>query len=424
MGLTASFPFPLIGGLHARFRRGPLNLITDVPGVRVAHVDIRGKLDEPRRAVRTGVTVIMPGSGHPFRDKFTAGAHVINGFGKSVGLMQIAELGTLETPIVLTNTLSVGAGFIGAARYMLDITPEIGETTGTVNPIVLECNDSPISDLRAMAVAPEDVTRAIKLAQSAGDAFAEGAVGAGSGMTCYGLKGGIGSASRIVEAGGTGYTLGCLAMTNFGSLCDLTLAGCAVGAEINAALENDRTVVIHPFGDAEPRDECGDSDDSGYSSDSDGKTQDRGSVIIVAATDAPLSDRQLTRLAKRAQSGIARTGGYTGNGSGEIAVAFSTANRVPHDPPAEPRVIQTSPESIMDTFFAAMVSAVEESILSSMEHAGTTPARRGGVIMGLNDALSKVSPLCAAAEGANPAPRRKWRLTLSHDGSEGYSLSS
>ncbi|MDR2656233.1 MAG: P1 family peptidase [Oscillospiraceae bacterium] len=396
MGLTASFPFPLTDGLHARFRRGPLNLITDVPGVRVAHVDIRGRLDEPRRAVRTGVTVIMPGSGHPFREKFTAGAHVINGFGKSVGLMQIAELGTLETPIVLTNTLSVGAGFIGAARYMLDITPEIGETTGTVNPIVLECNDSPISDLRAMAVTAEDVTRAIKLAESAGDVFAEGAVGAGSGMTCYGLKGGIGSASRIVQVGGAGYTLGCLAMTNFGSLCDLTLAGCAVGEAITAALENDRAAVLHPFGGAEPRDECGDSGDSAYSSDSgglSGKTQDRGSVIIVAATDAPLSDRQLTRLAKRAQSGIARTGGYTGNGSGEIAVAFSTANRAPHDPPAEPRVIQALPESIMDTFFAAMVSAVEESILSSMEHAGTTPARRGGVIMSLNDALRKVGPL-------------------------------
>ncbi|MDR1600614.1 MAG: P1 family peptidase [Oscillospiraceae bacterium] len=409
MGLTAAFPFQLVEGLHARFRRGPRNLITDVPGVRVAHVDIRGRLDEPKRALRTGVTVITPGDGHPFRLKFPAGAHVINGFGKSAGLMQITELGSLETPLVLTNTLSVGAGFMGAVQYMLDTTPEIGETTGTVNPVVLECNDSPISDLRAMAVTPGDVLRAIRLAEAAGDTFAEGAVGAGSGMTCYGLKGGIGSASRVVEVCGAVYTLGCLALTNFGSLCDLVVAGRAVGGAMNAALERIGGAVIHPFGSAEPRDDCGQPldgegkrDERGQPPDDEGKRdergqppedegkRDKGSVIIVAATDAPLTDRQLTRVAKRAQSGIARTGAYTGNGSGEIAVAFSTANRVAHDA-AKPGVIKVLPEQAMDSFFPAMVSAVEESILSSMEHAPTTPARRGGYIMGIGDAFKAIN---------------------------------
>ncbi|MDR0396934.1 MAG: P1 family peptidase [Oscillospiraceae bacterium] len=359
MGLTQAFPFQLNDGLHARFARGRLNLITDVPGVRVAHVNVRGRLDEPGRALRTGVTVIIPGEGHPFRSKFAAGAHVINGFGKSIGLMQIAELGALETPIALTNTLAVGAGFEGVARYMLDITPEIGETAGTVNPVVLECNDSLISDLRAMAVTADDVRRAILLAENAGETFEEGAVGAGSGMVCYGLKGGIGSASRMVEAAGGRYTLGCLAMTNFGSMGDLVVAGRALGGAMRGALEN-------------------------------GGGLDKGSVIIVVATDAPLSGRQLARVARRAQSGIARTGGYTGHGSGEIALAFSTSDRIPHDS-TEPRAVRIMPEAGLDPFFAAMVCAVEESILSSMEHADAAPARRGGYIMGIGGAFRAIN---------------------------------
>ncbi|GHU73910.1 aminopeptidase [Clostridia bacterium] len=376
MGLTSAFPFQLTEGLHSRFKPGLLNMITDVPGVRVAHVDICAHLDEPNRATLTGITAIIPGDGHSFRQKFPAGVHVINGFGKSTGLMQIAELGTLETPIVLTNTLCVGAGFTGLARYMLERTPEIGETTGTVNPIVLECNDSPISDLRSMAVQPEDVVRTVELAESIGSGmpFAEGSVGAGSGMTCYGLKGGIGSSSRIVEIGDLHYTIGCLVMTNFGSLCDLLLAGHAVGAAITQALSANNEAVLHPFGNAAARDDCD-------------RHQDRGSIIIVIATDAPLSDRQLTRVAKRAQSGIARTGSYTGNGSGEICVAFSTTNRVPHEQPKRPFHIAAMPEPLMDTFFAAAVSSVEEAIVSSMEHAETTPARHGGMIIGLRDAL-------------------------------------
>ncbi|MDR1569313.1 MAG: P1 family peptidase [Oscillospiraceae bacterium] len=380
MGLSTSFPYRLEGGVH-RFERGSRNLITDVPGVRVGHCSIRGVGGNTGpEAIRTGVTAVIPGPGHSFREKFPAGVHVINGFGKSAGLMQVAELGNIETPILLTNTLSVGTVSAALARVMAEATPEIGETAGTVNPLVFECSDSALSCIRAFAVTEEHVRRALENARAeasssdgeferegdregdrAGDRI-EGSTGAGSGMTCYGLKGGFGSASRVIPLGESRYTLGCLALTNFGSLCELTVAGRNIGAALSQ-------IIPKPIAPPPPQ---------------------SGSVIIILATDAPLSDRQLTRICRRAQSGIARTGSYAGNGSGEIALAFSTANRVPHDAPPCPRDMRLLPESAMNDFFAATVSAVEESILSSLEHGETTLARHGGIVYGLCDALKLI----------------------------------
>jgi D-aminopeptidase len=270
---------------------------------------------------------------------------VINGFGKSAGLIQIGELGTLETPILLTNTLAVGVCFSALARHMLAGHPEIGETAGSVNPVILECNDSEISDLRAMGIQEAHAFAALDAACAD---VAEGAVGAGTGMICYGLKGGIGSASRSIALGDARFLLGGLALTNFGALRDLMWDGDPVGRRLAAP--------------APPQ----------------APAPEKGSVIVVFATDAPLSDRQLGRICRRAQSGLARTGSYAGHGSGEIALAFSTANRVSLG--AGPRTVDALPDEALNGFFEAAVSVTEECVLSALDHGETVPRRRGGFV--------------------------------------------
>lgn len=322
-----------------RLKKGTRNLITDVPGIRVGHVTLASG------AVQTGATVILPCADSPFRSKLPAAVHVINGFGKSVGLMQIQELGTLETPIVLTNTFSVSAGIDAILDWMLPAHPEIGVSTGTVNPVVMECNDGRLNDIRGRVLRAEDIVRAF---DSAEEEFAEGAVGAGRGMVCYGMKGGIGSSSRLVKIGGKTYTVGALLMTNFGKPGNLTICG-------------RRIADLSP---AQP---------------------DVGSVIMILATDLPLSARQLGRCARRAQNGLARTGSYTGNGSGEIALMFSTANRIPHR--SETGVLQGSflHEDKMDAVFEAVADCVEESVISSLTHAETVIGRDGHTVSSLRD---------------------------------------
>ena len=310
--------------------RGERNQITDVPGVRVGHVTLS------QGAVQTGVTAVIPGAGSAFRSKFPAAVHVINGFGKSIGLMQIAELGTLETPILLTNTFSVPACAEGLLSYMLFSHPEIGRSASTVNPVVMECNDGPLNDIRARNVRPEHALQALA---DASEDFAEGAVGAGRGMTCYGWKGGIGSASRRVTLGEKCYTVGALLLTNFGETGDLRLG--------NRRLE-DASV----------------------------QQEDKGSCIILLATDAPLSSRQLARCTRRAQNGLARTGSFTGTGSGDIALMFSTANRIPYDAEAELSVT-LFPEGKLNGIFRAVTECVEESVISSLEHAEGVTGRDG-----------------------------------------------
>ncbi len=329
--------------LGGHFEPGARNLISDVDGVTVGHFT-RSSEDG---SVNTGVTVIMPHQGNIFREKLFAGSAVINGFGKTAGLVQIDELGTLESPVFMTNTLSVGTVLSGAVRYMLSLCPEIGDTTGTVNCLVTECNDGYLNDIRGLHVEEEDVFKAI---ENASADFEEGAVGSGRGMKMMGLKGGIGSASRLFTAGDRQYVIGALAMTNYGSMRDLTIAGEKVGERISK--------------------EAG---------------EDKGSCIIVIATDAPLTDRQLRRLANRSAHALARTGSYSGNGSGDVAIAFSTANRIPHGQKEAVLEIACLHEDNMSVVFEAGVEAMEEALISSLMHADTTAGFKDRVLKSLKE---------------------------------------
>lgn len=307
---------------------GRLNGIGDVPGVRVGHLTLS------EGAIRTGVTALVPHGGNLFQEKLEAAAHVINGFGKSAGLMQVAELGSIETPIILTNTLSVGTATTGLVRFMLAANPDIGLDTGTVNPLVFECNDGYLNDIRGLHVKEEHVTMAIAAAT---EAAGEGSVGAGTGMSCYGLKGGIGTASRRLSLDGRDRHLGVLVLTNMGRLADLVVDGRHVGRDIAERI-----------------------------AERDGAARDRGSIIVIIATDAPLDARQLGRLCRRAEVGIARTGNMLSGGSGEIALAFSTARRIPHYPAADSMDRRAIHEDKLDLLFRALIEGVEEAILNSM----------------------------------------------------------
>lgn len=341
MGLPENSGFDL----HAKWPRGERDLITDVPGVKVGHVTLK------EGDIHTGVTAVLPHGGNCFQDKVMAGVSVINGFGKSVGLIQIQELGTIETPILLTNTLSVGTACEELTRYMLEGNPDIGVTTGTVNCVVTECNDGRLNDIRGLHVRPEHVREALA---NAGEDFEEGAVGGGTGMVCLGLKGGIGSASRRVEVDGQTYTVGALVMSNFGAPGNLIIGGKHYDTNLG-------------------RDE----------------RKDEGSIIMLLATDIPLNERQLSRLAKRSMVALGRVGSYCGNGSGDIAIAFTTANRLPHY--SEKNILETRMfyDENIDRVFVAGVEAVEEAIISSLYHAETTTGIRGNCYLGLRDFVAR-----------------------------------
>lgn len=333
-------------GIHiGEIKKGNRNLITDVKGVKVGHVTLDSN------NIKTGVTAILPHDGNIFKEKLLAGSCVINGFGKSTGLIQVEELGVLETPIILTNTLSVGTCFTGLIKYMLKKNEDIGVTTGTINPVVMECNDGFLNDIRGLHIKEEHVKEAII---NSSEDFKEGAVGAGTGMSCYQLKGGIGSSSRIVEIDGNDYVLGSLVLSNFGLKKDLIFNGINIGKEICKL------------------------DDSEI---------EKGSIIVIIATDIPLSERQLKRVAKRASVSLARTGSYLGNGSGDIALAFTTANKVSHYKNEEIFKINAIHEDVIDRVFRATVESVEESILSSMLHSHTTVGRNNNVRKSINEYL-------------------------------------
>ena len=334
-------------GIHiGSLPHGALNSISDVPGVRVGHVTI----DTERS--KTGVTVVIPGEGNPFTHKLPAASFVLNGFGKTLGLVQIDELGTLETPIALTNTLNVGIVHDALVEYMLTLCDQDGVSLTSVNPVVCECNDASLNDIRLRTVKKEHVLSAI---QNAGCHFMLGDVGAGKGMTCHGLKGGIGTSSRIIRFGNTDYTLGVLMLTNHGSLNDLTIDGKKVGSEINRKLLEDQP--------------------------------DKGSCIAVVATDLPLSSRQIRRVLKRAAVGLCRLGSHLGHGSGDIFVGFSTANRLTDtDEPFRKAVYLN--ENCIDTVFRACAEAVEEGVLRSMLKANTVTGYSGKVRRSLSEYLN------------------------------------
>ena len=348
MGIEASWGFR-VGSLPP----GPLNKISDVPGVTVGHCTLADG------DVQTGVTALLPHPGDTFHEKVPAAAQVVNGFGKTAGLVQIEELGTLETPILFTNTLSVGTASTALVRYMLDRCPDICDTTSSVNPVVCECNDSGLNDIRGLHVTEADALAA--LADCRAD-FAEGAVGAGRGMRCHGLKGGIGSASRRIELDGRSYHMGALLLTNHARFEDLVVAGVPVSERL-------------PRADVPPH-------------------EDKGSVIVVLATDAPLSCRQLGRVARRAIVGLSRTGSYCGNGSGEIVIAFSTACRIPHYPEGDTLPLRALAENKIDLLFRAAAECVEEGVLSSLLHAETVTGRGGLTVPSLADLLRPTKGDC------------------------------
>ena len=320
-------------------KKGKLNLITDVHGVKVGHCTI----DEGD--VQTGVTVILPSEDNPFVNKLVAATHVINGFGKTSGLVQIDELGQLESPIALTNTLSVGCVQDGLVSHMIERCREDQVDLRSINVVVGECNDSVINDIREQAVKKEHVYRAI---EGAGVEFEQGAVGGGRGMVCHGLKGGIGSSSRQFEIGSETFTLGVLVQANHGLLEHLVIGHEKIGKDLRDFQ------VANPLNQLE-----------------------EGSIIIVIATDLPLDARQLKRVCKRATVGLARVGSFLGNGSGDIVIAFTTANRLKNANRAPKtlnegalfRTQMTLNEWAMDKPFSAVADATEEAIINALRHA-------------------------------------------------------
>lgn len=302
---------------------GPLNAITDVEGVRVGHCTLSSG------AVQTGVTAILPTLKNVFQEKLFAAHYVINGFGKTTGLMQIEELGTLESPIILTNTLSVGTAYEALVRHMLNENETIGGRDGSVNPVICECNDGYLNDIRGLHITQEHVLEAIRVANKE---FSEGAVGAGRGMSCFQLKGGIGSSSRVFTIDHEEFTLGSLVLSNFGRKEDLTIKGKNIGKMI-ADVES---------------------------------VEDKGSIIMIIATDLPLLPHTLKRIAKRASIGLSRVGGYMGNGSGEVVIAFSTAAAYPQNSEKSLLTTRYLHQNKIDTVFRAVAESIEESVLNSM----------------------------------------------------------
>ncbi|MBF9232907.1 DmpA family aminopeptidase [Microvirga alba] len=324
---------------------GPRNSITDVPGVRVGHVTLN------RDELRTGVTAILPHGGNLYREKPVAAVHVLNGFGKSTGLVQVEELGVIETPLLLTNTLSVGTCATALVRHAIAHNPDIGRETATVNPVVFECNDGFLNDIQALAITEDHAQAALKAASAD---VAVGAVGAGCGMSTFGFKGGIGTASRVLDLDGKIFHFGVLVLANFGRPGDLRLP--------------DGTVVTPAM--AEPA------------------ATEKGSIIIIAATDIPLSDRQLQRVIRRSGVGLARLGSFWGHGSGDIALGFSTANILFHDEKAalvDQRVLN---ENRIDLLFEAMADTTQEAVLDALIAAGPMTGRSGHHRPGLADALN------------------------------------
>lgn len=308
-------------------KTGLKNNICDVDGVLVGHYTLEDGYNH------TGITCIKPHSGNLFRNKVVSSVYAFNGFGKSVGLLQVEEMGFLETPILLTNTLSVPKVSDALITYMLRDNPEIGRGASTVNSLVMECNDGKINDIQNRLIEEENVLEAIN---NASDDFTEGAVGAGCGMICHGFKGGIGSSSRVVTINEKEYTVGVLVNSNFGE------------SNGNSLIFKGRNLgdLIKDYNLK--------------------KEEEKGSIIVIIATDLPLNNRQLKRLCKRSELGIARTGSYAGNGSGDIMLAFSTKNSINYFDDKAIDNIERFNDAYINPVFKAVVDATEEAVLNSM----------------------------------------------------------
>jgi D-aminopeptidase len=335
-------------------RTGPNNAITDVPGVRVGQVTLR-----EGDTVRTGVTAILPHSGNLFQDKVPAAVFVGNAFGKLAGSTQVDELGNLESPVILTNTLNVAEGIAGAVEWTL--AQPGNERVGSVNAVVGETNDGMLNDIRARRITKETVIEAIRGAKDG--KVEEGAVGAGTGTVCFGYKGGIGTSSRVLPPGLGGYRIGVLVQANYGGILEIN--GAPVGQELG-------TYYLKNNLDYKPD----------------------GSCMVVIATDAPLDARNLKRLAARAMLGLGKTGSPSSNGSGEFVIAFSTSveSRIPMnpaDPVLHPPVLHNDAVSPL---FQAVKEATEEAVYNSLFMAQTMTGFRGRKVEALP--VDKVLEIC------------------------------
>lgn len=349
-------------------KTGPLNAITDVSGVKVGHKTII--LGD---SVRTGVTVILPHEGNIFRDKVPAAIFVGNGFGKLAGYTQVEELGNIETPIVLTNTLGVGTAVTAIAKYIM--SQPGNKDVISVNAVVGETNDGYLNDIRGCHVTEENVLEAVTSAKTG--PVEEGSVGAGTGTRVFGFKGGIGTASRFVPAkDGDQFTLGVLVQSNYGGVLDVN--GAPVGRELS-----------------QPQTDAGSAKPEG------------GSCMIVVATDAPLSPRNLKRIAARALYGLARTGSSMSTGSGDYAIAFSTAYRIPHgsrEPLSTPPLI---PNDAMSPFFRASIEATQEAVYNSMFMATTMKGYKGRVVPAIP--VDRVIEVCKKYNVLHLQKRLPWQ---------------
>ena len=325
---------------------GQNNAITDVEGVLVGQVNVH----DDKKGAHTGVTAILPHGGNLFKEKVPAGIFLANGFGKMTGYPQVKELGNIETPIVLVNTLNVAAGLDGIIDYTFSFK-ENGDCR-SVNGVVGETNDGGINDIRARFLTSKDVLKAIQTAKSG--PVEEGVVGAGSGTKAFGFKGGIGTSSRNLPASMGGYTVGVLVQTNFGGF--LNVDGVAVGEKLGG----------YPW---QKEIECAD-----------------GSIMMVVATDAPIDARNLERVAKRAFMGLAKAGGIASNGSGDFAIAFSTAkeNRVPHNTKKLEKLQNVNvANDDMTPIFMATIEATEEAVVNSLFKAKDVKGYNGKVTKAL-----------------------------------------
>ncbi|MEX1046544.1 MAG: P1 family peptidase [Actinomycetota bacterium] len=332
-----------------RFSPGPLNAITDVPGVRVGHSTvIRGS---GPGAVRTGVTAVWPRE-RPWRDRVFAGTAVLNGYGELIGISHIDELGLLPTPVVLTSSLSIGLAYDATAKWIHETDPGLDEVP---MPVVTECDDGFLNDSHSFPLASEDVFRALE--NSHDGEVEEGCVGAGTGMQCFDFKGGIGTASRILPSDAGGYVVGALVLTNFGSRPDLLIAGVPVGREITDLMPS---------------------------------AHSEGSAIAIAATNAPMLPHQLNRLALRAGFGLVRSGSIAENWSGELLLAFSTAQTVPLEVKAPRTSVEALPDGVgnmqskvYNALFGAAVESVEEAVANALLLSETMEGRDGNVLHAL-----------------------------------------
>jgi len=331
---------------------GPQNAITDVDGVLVGHTTLirgEGRLVPGQGPVRTGVTAVLPHGGNLYQEPVVAAVHVINGFGKAAGLAQLRELGRLETPILICSTLNVGLVQDALTQYMLEKNPEAGISAPTPNPVVAECHDGYLNDARGRHVRRSHVYAAI---EGAGNRVEEGCVGAGTGMMAYGYKSGVGTASRRLPERHGGYTLGCLVVPNCGRHGDLIMAGIPIGRLLTSPSGKHSPTITPSQG---------------------------GSIIVVLATDAPLSSRQLERVARRAVIGIGRTGSVVSHGSGDFVITFSTAHREKRFNRAPIVKREQLQDRRLTPLFAAAVEATEEAILNALCMATTMTGRDGRV---------------------------------------------